>query len=238
MKVGQTNPIGPVSGISARTENRRPAPREVRKADDVATVMGIPETELTPHVRAAIMTLMDEVSRLREDLRQAKSRVDHLEELADRDTLVPLINRRAFVREISRMISYAERYGTTHSIIYFDLNGMKAINDAYGHAAGDAVLMRVAEILADSTRESDIVGRLGGDEFGLLMVQSSEAKAREKAGALAVRIGKETIEWQGKSLPISVAWGAHAIKPGQDIHEALAAADRAMYVNKGARERG
>ena len=185
----------------------------------------------------AIMTLMDEVSRLREDLRQTRARVDHLEELADRDTLVPLINRRAFVREISRMISYAERYGTTHSIIYFDLNGMKAINDEHGHAAGDAVLMHVAEILADSTRESDIVGRLGGDEFGLLMVQASEAKAREKAEALAKRIASEAIEWKDQQLSVSVAWGAHAIKPGQDIHEALAAADRAMYVNKSGRER-
>jgi diguanylate cyclase (GGDEF)-like protein len=233
MKVGQTKAVGSTTRVAAKEPRTGAAPRPVRDAADVASVMGIPEAELTPHVRTAIMMLMDEVARLRDELRQAKVRVDHLEELADLDTLVPLINRRAFVREISRMISYAERYGTAHSLLYFDLNGMKQINDRYGHAAGDAALNQVAQILRERTRESDIVGRIGGDEFGVLLAQSDMTQAEVKAKDLAEAIAAHGVEWEGKRLPLSVAYGVHSITSGQSVDDALRAADRAMYVHKG-----
>lgn len=233
MKVGQTRSVGATTRVAAKGPERRAAPRPVRDTGDVASVLGIPEAELTPHVRTAIMMLMDEVARLRDELRQAKVRVDHLEELADRDTLVPLINRRAFVREISRTISYAERYGTAHSLLYFDLNGMKQINDRYGHAAGDAALNQVAQILRERTRESDVVGRIGGDEFGVLLAQSDIERAEQKAHDLAEAIAAHGVEWEGRRLPLSVAYGVHSITSGQSVDDALKAADRAMYAHKG-----
>jgi diguanylate cyclase (GGDEF)-like protein len=238
MKISDPSPIATIP--PARTREGKPAAPKARKAAvaaDTASVMGIPEAELTPHVRAAITMLMEEVARLREELRLTKRRISDLEELADTDALLPLINRRAFVRELSRMMSYAERYGTPHTLIYFDLNGMKAINDTYGHAAGDAALIHVAGILNESTRESDVVGRLGGDEFGVLLAQADEATARVKAEALAERISSEGVPWKGKTLSLSVAYGVHPIKRGQDVDDAIQAADRAMYANKGAARR-
>jgi len=233
MKISDPSPVAAIT--PARARSGRPDGSKTRKptaAADTATVMGIPEAELTPHVRAAITALMEEVGRLREELRLTKARIGDLEELADTDALLPLINRRAFVRELSRMMSYAERYGTPHTLIYFDLNGMKAINDTHGHAAGDAALIHVAGVLNESTRESDVVGRLGGDEFGVLLAQADETTAREKAEALAERISTEGVPWKGKTLALTVAFGVHPIRRGQDVDDAIQAADRAMYANK------
>ncbi|MDP6344948.1 MAG: GGDEF domain-containing protein, partial [Alphaproteobacteria bacterium] len=166
MKIGETRPAGNITG--SRRE-RDAAAKYARSSDlgapapsDSASVMGIPEPELTPKVRQAIMTLMQEVDNLRNDLERANSRLVHLERLADQDTLVPIPNRRAFVRELSRVISYSQRYDTPASLIYFDLNNFKQINDDHGHAAGDAALLHVADTLLENLRESDAVGRLGG----------------------------------------------------------------------------
>lgn len=233
MKISDPSPVSAITPARARTEKSGASKtRKTAVTADTASVMGIPEAELTPHVRAAITMLMDEVARLRDELRLTKRRIGDLEELADTDALLPLINRRAFVRELSRMMSYAERYGTPHTLIYFDLNGMKAINDTNGHAAGDAALIHVASILNESTRESDVVGRLGGDEFGVLLAQADEATARVKAEALAERISTEGVPWKGKTLPLTVAFGIHPIRRGQDVDDAIQEADRAMYANK------
>ena len=85
--------------------------------------------------------------------------------LADEDSLLPVINRRAFVRELSRAMSFAQRYTQPSSLAFFDVNNMKTINDELGHAAGDAALMHVAEMLLEHVRHSDVVGRLGGDQW-------------------------------------------------------------------------
>ena len=111
-----------------------------RPTGDVATIAGLSDAELTPKVRQALDMLMNEVQSMRAELSQARSRINYLEKLADEDTLVPIANRRAFVREMSRMIAYAERYGVQTSVLYFDINGFKEINDTYGHAAGDEAL--------------------------------------------------------------------------------------------------
>ena len=149
--------------------------------------------------------LMSEVQRMREELSQARHRISYLEKLADEDTLVPVANRRAFVREMSRMVAYAGRYGAHTSVLYFDVNGFKQINDQHGHAVGDAALQHVAMLLAENIRESDIVGRLGGDEFDVILAQADSEAANEKA----------------TSLSLSVSFGAYSFSGGEDAGEAL-----------------
>jgi diguanylate cyclase (GGDEF)-like protein len=201
---------------------------------DSASVMGIPETELTPKVRAAIMTLMEEVQTLRRDLDRAQARLGQLEQLADRDSLAPVYNRRAFVRELNRVISFSQRYSTASSLIYFDINGFKKINDAHGHAAGDAALLHVAKTLLANVRESDTVARLGGDEFGVILAQSDDAQAKQKGRLLADRIAALPVEHEGTAFAVTVAYGVATFRPGEDADAALAAADRAMYEHKAA----
>ena len=199
---------------------------------DVSSVLGIPETEFTPRVRDAIMTLMAEVDRLRYELEQAKQRLDAVQVVADQDSLLPLLNRRAFVREMSRIISFGDRYDLTASLIYFDLDGFKDVNDTHGHAAGDAVLRHVAQILIDNVRESDVVGRLGGDEFGIILAKADRASAEKKAQTLSLELSNRPCEWNGDQLKMSVAFGVHAFQKGENPDLAMADADRAMYAAK------
>lgn len=202
---------------------------------DIALLAGVPEAELTPKVRGALMTLLNEVRRLRGELEQSQKRIAFLETLSDQDALVPLINRRAFVRELSRYLSFAERYGTPGCVLYLDLDQMKRVNDAHGHAAGDALLKHVADLLLANLRSSDIVGRLGGDEFGVILINASRPDAERKAGLLARRIADTPLQWQGRQIQTSVSWGVYGFSGGDDVDETLRAADEAMYSNKRAR---
>ncbi|HJW40185.1 MAG TPA: GGDEF domain-containing protein [Rhizomicrobium sp.] len=197
-----------------------------------ASVLGIPENEFTPRVSDAIVMLMGEVDSLRQELSGMRDRLEKAEKNADQDHLVPLLNRRAFVRELTRYIAFAGRYGTPSSLIYFDLNGFKAINDAIGHAGGDAVLKNFAAVLAANVRDSDCIGRLGGDEFGVLLSHADQAKAHKKADILAEKLRAAPTSWNGKSIQISFAYGAFELKAGDDADLAMARADEAMYAHK------
>jgi diguanylate cyclase (GGDEF)-like protein len=165
-------------------------------------------------------------------LARTHARLAEMERLADEDSLAPVPNRRAFVRELSRMISFTERYGGVNSLVYFDVNGLKQINDHYGHSAGDALLVHVADLLTKNVRESDIVARLGGDEFGVLLAQADEEKANTKAASLAQTLEDSNFMWDGQKIPVHAAYGIYAFTGGVDVKTALDAADRAMYERK------
>lgn len=132
-------------------------------------------------------------------------------------------------------MAHVERYGRPSALIYFDLNGLKEINDRQGHAAGDAVLIQVGQILLDNTRESDIVARLGGDEYGVILSETDALGGREKADQLAEAIRRRPLHWEGKTLALDAAYGVYPLKPGEDPGSALAAADQMMYSHKLAR---
>jgi diguanylate cyclase (GGDEF)-like protein len=235
MKISSERPVtraynakGAAAGpAAARTSTG--ASGNAQPGADVTAIMGIPENEFTPRVRAAIMTLMAEVDRLRQDLESTKSKLDALQSQADRDVLLPVLNRRAFVRELSRMLAFSERYGVPVALIYMDLNGFKPVNDGYGHAAGDAALIHICEILTHNIRESDILGRLGGDEFGLILPKADMDTAQRKALSLHDRLRDRPFAWQGVVLPVSFAHGVTVMQAGQTASDAIAAADQAMY---------
>lgn len=245
MKVDNSRPVG--TGRVAAAGSPRAAARaygsQAAAASapaaplDLASIAGIPEAELTPKVRDALTMLIAEVQRMREELSQAQQRVSYLEKLADEDTLVPVANRRAFVRELGRMVAFAERYGSQSSVLYFDINGFKRVNDEFGHAAGDAALGHIAYILTTNVRESDIVGRLGGDEFGVILAQADTESAAEKAAALAKAIEIEPFVWEGHSLQLAASYGAYTFSDGVNAGEALERADQAMYAQRQVKKR-
>lgn len=241
MKVTDSRPNTPASRLTAAYARNgasaapaAPAPRTIA---DTSSILGIPDAELTPKVQSAIMRLMEEVESLRRELDQSRQRIAYLEQLADQDALAPVANRRAFVRELSRIMAFSERYDSPSSLIYFDVNGLKPINDTHGHSAGDAALMRVADVLVENVRESDVVGRLGGDEFAVILSQADESTASEKAHDLVARIEEHPLRWNGQDIPIGVAYGLYTFRGGDSAHEALEAADRAMYEQKMASRR-
>jgi len=180
----------------------------------------------------AIRNLMREAAYLRRTLAEAYKQIADLENLADRDWLVPALNRRAFMKALCRAISFGQRYGNNNSVLFLDVNGMKHINDTYGHAAGDAALIHIAETLNSEVRKSDVVGRLGGDEFAILLVQTELAVAREKGLALVQILQKSPVLWEGQTLQLDAACGVHQIEEGDSADGALEKADFAMYANK------
>src|SRR5215471_3173096 len=229
-------------GRPARTERATAAyskagAREVSAPSPVtpataASVLGIPEAEFTPRVRDAIVTLMHEVDRLRKEVEQARSRLDEMARTADQDMLLPILNRRAFVREITRFTSFAERYGTPSSLIYFDFDDFKSVNDAHGHSAGDAVLKHFSDLIGSQVRDSDILARLGGDEFGVILSHINAEQAKRKAASLAKAIQQNPAVWQGRKIPLKVSYGVYELKAGESPDSAMKQADEAMYSQK------
>ncbi len=204
----------------------------IRDIQDTASIMGIPAAEMTDKVRAAIMTLMSEVDNMRKDLELAHRKISELEKLADQDSLLSISNRRAFVREMTRMISYSQRYGINSSLIYLDLNDLKKINDSLGHKAGDAALFHLSKTIVSNLRDSDIVGRLGGDEFGIILPKANEKIANEKAKSLIRAIAENPLDWQGKKITLNMAYGIHPLLGHESADQALDQADQNMYAHK------
>jgi diguanylate cyclase (GGDEF)-like protein len=233
MKVERTSASRAPRQVTAAYSRAIEASGGIESADPVpASVLGIPEAEFTPRVRDAIMGLMSEVDNLRRELGDTRKRLDEVEKAADQDGLLPLLNRRAFVRELTRYIAFTGRYNTPASLIYFDLNHMKKVNDAHGHAAGDAVLTHFAAVLQAHVRDSDSVGRLGGDEFGVLLSHANQDQALKKADTLAEALRQKPVMWNGQTIAVSFAYGAFELKAGDNADIAMARADEAMYRHK------
>lgn len=203
-----------------------------RTITDTTTIMGIPEAELTPKVREAILTLMQEVDNLRRSMDGMNKRLAATEALADKDVLLPIYNRRAFVRELTRLQASVERYNSEATLVYIDLDDFKAVNDTYGHSAGDYVLTEFSERLVGSVRETDIVGRLGGDEFGLILSHTN----REAANILVSRLSKELKDnptlWNGARLNVGMSYGIVNIEQGKNVQDTMDLADSEMYLQK------
>ncbi|MGE3304311.1 MAG: GGDEF domain-containing protein, partial [Hyphomonadaceae bacterium] len=151
---------------------------------------------------------------------------------ADRAPLVPMLHRRAFLAALQRTASYTERYGGEAAVVYLDLDDFKAINDTFGHPTGDAALRHVGRLLLDHIRESDIAGRIGGDEFAVILVHTTLADAKRKAASLKTAIAATPLIHEGLRHDMSASIGVHAIARTEDAEAALARADEAMYANK------
>lgn len=233
--VYKTEPVKRASSV-ARPGAGTAAP--VGVPSDEVSIMGIPEAEFTPKVRDAVTSLLEEVDRLTRDLGEMKQRVSDLEAIADQDELLPVLNRRAFVRELSRLQSFGDRYDLKASLLYLDLNHFKTVNDTHGHAAGDKVLHDFVTTLRKNLRDSDVIGRLGGDEFGIVLLNADLESAKQKAGSLAQAIAKMKVPYEGKILRVTVAVGACVLTADVGIEDALATADRDMFDAKDAAKAG
>ena len=184
--------------------------------------------------RAAMAQLLAENEGLRASLDEMRARVAELERLADTDTLTPLPNRRVFVREVERVARQVARYGTPAAVMFVDVNALKAINDAHGHQAGDAALIHVAAILKREVRATDVVARIGGDEFGLLLDHLDEDAAAAKALSLVAVLTGEPLDLGARRLAVGLSIGLTMIRKDEGVDAVLARADADMYAAKAA----
>lgn len=210
-----------------------------RPSDALINALGLDLSLVGKRAAAAIRALSDEVVVLQEEVGQLQDQLASAETEADIDTLVPVYNRRAFERELNREIAVGGRYGTPLSLVFIDLDKFKLVNDRFGHPAGDAALIKVGEILNTHTRETDLVGRLGGDEFGVVLTHAEVADCENKARELATKIAALVVrDSQDESLPpvqVGASYGVAKWVNGVTAAELIAAADQAMFAMKATR---
>lgn len=175
-----------------------------------------------------------EIQRLRGEVARLEERVRQLDQLAHQDSLIAVPNRRGFERELERMIARVARYRHRAAVLYVDVDGLKVINDSFGHRAGDEALIQVSRLLSEGLRRSDVVARIGGDEFGVLLENADEAMAQETAQRLCDEICGGEFVVDGNTLPLSVAIGVAAILGGDSVEDVMARADADMYRRKAA----
>ena len=178
--------------------------------------------------------LIAEISRLRAEVAGLEARVEELDRLANMDSLVPVANRRGLIAQLDMMIARHERHGTPAALLFVDVDGLKALNDAFGHAAGDAALIHLTEMMTSSVRQTDLVARIGGDEFAILLDHADENSARDTASRLADRVAGCEFCFEGKCLPLSIAIGFTQIQQADSPVAVLDRADEAMYREKDA----
>jgi diguanylate cyclase (GGDEF)-like protein len=175
------------------------------------------------------------IRRLKVQLAQARARIEELEASADTDFLLDIPNRRGFERELNRAVAYIKRYHATAALIALDVDRLKPINDAFGHAAGDQVLKAIVAVLLRHVRSSDVVGRLGGDEFALLLWNLSETDAKAKAAALEQAVDRLSFVFRGRPVTAGASTGVAILGLHAEAGRALEEADSAMYVRKAQR---
>lgn len=164
---------------------------------------------------------------------EQEKRIGTLEQLAMYDELTGILNRRGFFESFRREIDRANRgFSEGGLLIVVDLDNFKAINDTYGHQAGDAALRTVARMLGDNSRAMDTSARLGGDEFVLLMANTQREKALPRAQYLLRQLNSLSIVWYGAEIPIRASLGLKDYRPGDKAEDIFGEADTEMYANK------
>jgi diguanylate cyclase (GGDEF)-like protein len=223
-----------VTSITAGPLSRESDSKQDATLDPSTTsrFLGISRSEFTPSVRRAVTALLGEARALHNELGRTRALLEEAEEVADRDHLLPILNRRAFIRALERDIASIARYATPSTLVYFDLDGFKQINDTNCHACGDAVLAHFVALLLSHIRGSDVAGRLGGDEFGLVLIHAKREQARRKSASLAGLLALEPASFEGMPLHFSFCWGVLELTGAMSAESAIAQADAEMYRRK------
>jgi len=201
-------------------------------ASRVSTVLQTSAQRVLDRDNTLDSELVTENKSLSSEIARLRLRVLELERAADTDPLVPIYNRRAFMREVTRAQTVMARYDMLSSILFFDLNGFKSINDRFGHGIGDQLLLKTGKVLLEGVRDCDMVARLGGDEFGILLFKTDPRVAHAKASTLACRISEQYVEMPTGPVNVTAAWGVAPCEADDTAEQILARADRAMYMAK------
>ncbi len=190
---------------------------------------------LEKDAQALLETVLETAARTEQTLAVQRARIRHLESLSITDELTGLLNRRGFHRELDRALARARRNRETGVLLLCDLDRFKAINDSYGHPAGDAVICAVADLLHGQTRRSDYVARLGGDEFAVLMTHGSRGQANRRVAHLAKAVNSLVVRWGDHLIPVTASFGSEGFHWGSEADALMFLADRALYRRKSPR---
>ena len=165
------------------------------------------------------------------DVSDMKRYQDELRAASLTDSLTGLYNRRYLFQRLTSEIDLVNRYGHPLSIVLFDLDHFKTVNDTYGHGAGDEVLIQAAAVLGDCIRDVDVAGRYGGEEFLLILPHSDAANAIDVAERIRVKLKEKA--WPQPRLQVTISGGIRQYS-GESLDEFVEAADRKLYEAKDA----
>lgn len=185
-----------------------------------------------PRKRELVEQILTAAAESEQRLVEQQARIDELQAMSSTDELTGLPNRRAFETFMTAELARARREQRGGCLAFLDLDRFKAINDRHGHAVGDTLLKAVAAALTGHVRASDVVGRLGGDEFGLVMWNVEGARAVAKAHDLERLIEEAHIPHGSMRLNVGASAGVVSLSGAAELTQLLDAADRAMYARK------
>ena len=242
LKVEEPSPVSPViakvgeRGITPPSAPETPgggdhgdepdAPPE--QDGDIAALHGVDERDIEPNLRRVFIDLLEEVAHLREDLERNHKRVYFLEDLADRDPLSALLNRRAFVRELTHGLTLMTNDQGQGCLVILHVRNLREIHQTHGLAVADGVIEHVGALLGGNMMLGDVMGRIEGAAFGLILVGRDRVGAQEEAIAMAALLESHPLVWQSATIPLAVHWALHVLSPGENAAEALAAVDAAL----------
>jgi len=167
------------------------------------------------------------------DVTALKNAEFELRHKATHDGLTNLLNRTAFIEQADAEFARATRHGRPLSLITMDIDHFKQVNDTHGHAAGDSVLRQIGTTITESRRTSDHPGRLGGEEFAILLPETPLEAAEKLANALRKRVAAAITPVTGKNLSVTISVGVTCVAGADNDFESVAArADQAMYQSK------
>ncbi|MBV8125926.1 MAG: sensor domain-containing diguanylate cyclase, partial [Paucibacter sp.] len=193
--------------------------------DDVQRPLNAEQMQLLRGLARQAMNLLS----LRQTKRELTAALEKMTRLATIDDLSGLLNRRAFMHEAERLQKLVARRGGESCAAILDVDHFKQVNDRHGHAAGDLVLKDVAQALRAELRESDLIGRIGGEEFAVVMPFTRPVDALKRINQLRLRVARQ----HSGAVQVTISGGVSSYDTGGAIHEALKRADKALYRAKG-----
>ncbi|WP_282609663.1 GGDEF domain-containing protein [Pelagibius sp. Alg239-R121] len=189
--------------------------------------------KVDPAAKQLLEELLALAAEAEQTVAEQRERIRYLESLSMTDELTGLLNRRGFDAVFSRALARADRSDENGLLILCDLDHFKAINDTYGHLAGDAVLRAIGEKLSGNTRQCDAVARIGGDEFAILLTQAEPDMAANLTAKLNRMLNTLVVTWNGHQIPVSASTGFDNYCSGKTADTVMFLADRALYARKG-----
>jgi len=166
-----------------------------------------------------------------ERTRELNEKNRQLSDLALHDSMTGLLNHNASIEQLNLLRKAAQRYGYDISVVMMDIDFFKAVNDQYGHPAGDKLIIAIAQILSHSLRESDVCGRYGGEEFILLLPGTGSEVAQQLANSIRLKIGSLEIA-AIDNTPVTASFGVTMFDPAQPGADLIRKADNALYLAK------
>ena len=161
---------------------------------------------------------------------EQRQELEQLQSAVSVDFLTEIPNRRALDDRMKEAMSLAKRHGTIFSLVLFDIDRFKAINDTHGHAAGDRVLRAIAHLFNDHKRTSDFLARFGGEEFVLLLPETSIEGAQRLAEKTRQRVAEANFQFQKQKIGVTISAGVGEIDPKNDTEETFfSRVDAALY---------